>query len=71
MSQELLKKFANRLKYLRKQQKLTQEELAFESGISRSTIGMIESQRRDLTLDKIEKISLALKIEPKDLFDFD
>jgi len=71
MSQEILEKFANRLKYLRSQNGLTQEDLAFESKISRSTIGMIESKKRDLTLDKIEKISKALGIEPKELFDFD
>lgn len=70
MSQELLKKFAQRLKYLRNQRGLTQEELAADSNISRSTIGMIESMRRDVTLDKIEKISHALGVEPKDLFDF-
>jgi len=71
MSKELLKKFANKLKSLRTERNLTQEDLATDSNISRSTIAMIESKRRDVTLDKIERISNALKIEPKELFDYD
>lgn len=68
---QLLQKFANKLKELRKQKNLTQEDLATDSDISRSTIAMVEAQRRDVTLDKIEKISNALGIEPKELFEFD
>lgn len=70
MSQELLKNFAKRLKYLRKARKYTQDDLAAMSGISRSTIGMVESNKRDITLDKIEKIAKALGIEAKELFEF-
>lgn len=71
MSKELLNKFADKLKYLRKQKCLTQDELAADSDISRSTIAMIESKRRDVTLDKIEKIAQALNVEPKELFEFE
>jgi len=71
MSKVLLKKFAARLKYLRTQKGMTQDDLSAKAKISRSTISMIEAQRRDVTLDKIAKISRALGVEPKELFEFD
>lgn len=50
---------------------MTQDDLSAKAKISRSTISMIEAQRRDVTLDKIAKISRALGVEPKELFEFD
>lgn len=71
MSKVFLKKFAKRLKELREKKDLTQEDLACDAGISRSTIGMLEVAKRDITLSKLEKIAKALEIQPYELIKFD
>lgn len=70
MDIEYLKKFANNLKKLRKLKGLTQDDLGSIEGISRSTIGMIETAKTDVTLSKIKLIAQVLEINPKDLLDF-
>lgn len=70
MNKEYMIKFAKNLKRLRKQKGLTQDDLATNDEISRSTIGMIETGKTDITVSKLLLIANALKIEVKDLFDF-
>lgn len=70
MNSEYLQKFANNLKTLRKLKGITQDDLGAVEGISRSTIGMVETGRTDITLSKIKIIADALGIHPKDLLDF-
>ncbi len=41
------------------------------SGISRSTIAMVETARTDITLSKLKIIADVLGVEPKELLDFD
>ena len=48
-----LKAFALQLKKIRKEQKLTQEQLAFESGVALSQIARIETARINPTLSTI------------------
>lgn len=50
-------KFNDRLKELRQGRKLTQEEFAKLSGISRSAIGMYESGRREPNFKTLELIA--------------
>lgn len=70
MDSEYLQKFANNLKMLRKLKGMTQDDLGAVEGISRSTIGMVETGRTDITLSKIKIIAEALNVHPKDLLDF-
>lgn len=70
MDTEYLQKFANNLKRLRKLKKMTQDDLGSIEGISRSTIGMVETAKTDITLSKIKIIAKALDVHPKDLLDF-
>ncbi|MGW9019481.1 helix-turn-helix domain-containing protein [Priestia megaterium] len=49
---------------------ISQEELAFSSGLHRTYISDIERGTRNVSLDNIEKIANALCIPPKDLLDF-
>jgi len=49
---------------LRKERGWTQEALAFECGLHRTYIGDIERHARNVTIDNIEKLALALEIEP-------
>lgn len=48
---------------------LTQEKLAFAAGISVDFLSLIERGINSPSFDTIEKISSALKVEVKDLFD--
>ncbi|HBG48631.1 MAG TPA: transcriptional regulator [Cyanobacteria bacterium UBA9971] len=65
------KKFGKRIKELRKEKDLTQEELSLEIGAGNSYISIVENAQRDIPLSKIHKISKALGINLHDFFEFD
>ena len=67
----LHKRFGQRIKYLRKEKNLTQEDLAFEVGIDRSYMGFVERGEKNPTLDKIGKLAKSLKVKLKELFDIE
>ena len=58
----------NRVKELRKNQKLTQEELAELIGISRQAINAIEKEKFDPSLPKAFKMAKLFKTSIEDLF---
>ncbi|MBD3351144.1 MAG: helix-turn-helix domain-containing protein [Candidatus Lokiarchaeota archaeon] len=62
------KKLGNRVRALRISQGFSQEELALRVGVHRTYMGAIERGERNISLENIEKIANALKIEIKDLF---
>lgn len=55
--------FGNKVKELRLQQGLSQDELSIYSGIDRSQITKIEQGKVNVTLETIEKLSRALQIK--------
>ncbi|WP_019991500.1 helix-turn-helix domain-containing protein [Rudanella lutea] len=61
-------KFGLVVKALRKEQKLSQEELAEKAGLHRTYIGMIERGEKNVTLENIHKISQALNVSLPVLF---
>lgn len=65
------KKLGKRIKQLREQAHLTQEKLAEKSGISLDYLGKIEVKINKPGLKTLLKISDALGIEVKELFEFD
>ena len=65
---EILIKFGNRVRELRKLKNLSQEELAFRADVHRTYIGMIERAEKNITLLDIEKIASALEVSINDLF---
>ena len=65
---EILIKFGNRVRGLRKLKNLSQEELAFRADVHRTYIGMIERAEKNITLLNIEKIANALEVSINDLF---
>jgi transcriptional regulator with XRE-family HTH domain len=69
MKKEILLKFGSRVRQERKKRGLSQEKLASLAGVHRTYIGMIERAEKNITLENIQKISKALKIRVKDLFD--
>jgi len=63
----ILKKFGDRVRDLRKQLNLSQEDLAEKAGLHRTYIGMIERAEKNITLINIEKIANALEVNIKEL----
>lgn len=62
--------FGNQVRNLRQARGVSQEELAFISNLHRTYISDIERGTRNISLDNINKIAVALNISLKSLFDF-
>ncbi|MDQ0287725.1 transcriptional regulator with XRE-family HTH domain [Desulfofundulus luciae] len=56
-----------RIKEIRLALGMSQEELAFKSGLHRTYISSIERGERNISIINIQKISRALGVRPKDL----
>ncbi|MBO6181912.1 helix-turn-helix transcriptional regulator [bacterium] len=67
---ELYKSLGKNIKHLREINGLTQEQLAEKSGLSLDYIGKIEVNINKPGLRSLIKISNALNIHIKELFDF-
>ncbi|MFM6108794.1 MAG: helix-turn-helix domain-containing protein [Sphaerospermopsis kisseleviana] len=63
------KKFGSKLRQIRQNLKLSQEELALLCNLDRSYIGGVERGERNISLVNIHKIADALNISPKEFFD--
>jgi transcriptional regulator with XRE-family HTH domain len=70
-SRDVLIKFGQRVRQLRKEKNLSQEELSFKADLHRTYIGMIERAEKSITLVNIEKISNALGTSIDNLLKFD
>ena len=64
------KKFGQRVRFLRKERGMTQEQLSFEIEADNSYIANIENAHRDIPLSCIRLIAKALNIEPYELLKF-
>lgn len=60
--------FGERVKALRQMQRISQEELAFRSGLHRNYISDVECGRRNVSLKAIEKIAIGLNVSIDVLF---
>lgn len=65
---ETLKSLGKKVQKLRKEQNLTQEELAHQLGISRVYMGYIEQGRESPSLKLLMKISRKFNVKVEDLF---
>lgn len=65
---KILIKFGNIIRKLRKEQGISQEELAHRADLHRTYIGMIERAEKNITLLNIEKLAKALDVNITDLF---
>lgn len=59
-----------RVRSYRKQLGLTMEEMAFRCGLHASYIALLESGRRNPSLDTLEKIALGLDVQLSDLLNY-
>jgi len=65
--QNILIKFGERVREIRKEKGFSQEELAHKADLHRTYIGMIERAEKNITLINIDKIAKALEVEIKEL----
>jgi len=65
---KILIDFGEKVREIRKDKGLSQEELSYKAELHRTYIGMIERAEKNITLINIEKIALALDIQIPKLF---
>lgn len=70
MKEDILIKFGERVRDLRKERGLSQEQFAHVADLHRTYIGMIERAEKNITLLNIQKIAIALKIDVSKLLKF-
>lgn len=67
----IIMEFGKRVKQLRKDQNITQDQLAFESELSREEISRIESGKKNVALETSLALATGFCISLKELFDFE
>lgn len=67
-AEKVQKQFGARMRALRQQRGLSQEELAFSCNLDRTYIGSVERGERNISLVNIHTIAVALGISPKEFF---
>lgn len=61
--------FGKKLREIRREKGISQEELGFRAGLHRTYIGSIERGEQSVSVDNVYKLAKALKVKAKDLFD--
>ena len=67
----LQKYISQKVKYFRKQNKMSQEELSEQAGLGLKYINQLENQNVNLTIHSLEKVIVALNLTPEEFFNFD
>lgn len=62
---------AQKVKYLRKKQNMSQEELSERADLGLKYINQLENQNVNLTIHSLEKVIVALEMTPEEFFNFD
>ena len=62
---------AQKIKYLRKKQNMSQEELSERADLGLKYINQLENQNVNLTIHSLEKVIDALEMTPEEFFNFD
>lgn len=65
---DLIELFGTNVKYYRIKNKLSQNDLSKLTNLSRVYISNVETAKRNISINNVEKIAKALKIEPYKLF---
>ncbi|WP_140485381.1 helix-turn-helix domain-containing protein [Flavobacterium sp. GSA192] len=70
VNKHLIREFGQRIKQLRNEKKLSQENLSFSTGFHRTYIGMIERGERNISLTNIAVFAKVFEISISELLDF-
>lgn len=70
MKKDIVLLFGQRLREIRKEQGLSQEQLAFKAGLHRTYVGGIERGERNVALRNIQRLADALEVDVRVLFEF-
>ncbi|MDP8248994.1 MAG: helix-turn-helix transcriptional regulator [Candidatus Tritonobacter lacicola] len=65
---DINKKVGQKIRELRQERGLSQEQLAFEADLHRAYIGQIERGEKNIGVQNLEKIAKALKVSIKEIF---
>ncbi len=65
--QRVLTGFGRHVRELRKKRGLSQEEIAFRSGLDRSYVGQVERGEKNIALINICRLAYALNLAPLEL----
>lgn len=66
-----LRIIGNNIRLIRTRLNLSQENLAFKSGLHRTYIGAVERGEKNITILNLIKIANALEVRVQDLLDLD
>lgn len=69
MPEDIKIQFGNRLRKLRENKALSQEALAHEAGLDRTYVSSVERGKRNISIENIERLALALGIKIKEFFE--
>jgi len=70
-NQALIEQFGKRIRQLRTERNLSQEQLAELTGFHRTYIGMVERGERNISLSNVGAFAKAFQLSLSDLFEFD
>ena len=62
-----VRQFGEKVRNLRETKGMSQEELANAADLHRTHISLIERGQRSVRLETIERLAVALKVQPSDL----
>ncbi|OCS87157.1 helix-turn-helix domain-containing protein [Caryophanon tenue] len=65
---DLTNHIGERIRYYRKERKLSQEELAYRAALHTTYIGQLERGEKNVTLDSLAKVCVALDITLSEFF---
>lgn len=65
---DVKKAFGQRLRELREQKGLSQEALAHDAGLDRTYISGVERGKRNISLENIERLAVALGVKIERFF---
>jgi transcriptional regulator with XRE-family HTH domain len=68
---KIARQVGERIRKLRQERGVSQEQLALKAGITPSYLGQVERGQKSPTIDSIDKVARALQVSLEELFTFE
>lgn len=65
---DILSLVGSNIREKRIEQKMSQNQLAFEAGVTREFVNKVESGKYNISVKNLEKLAVILEVEVKDFF---